>query len=226
MPLQEIPIAQLIRSKRRSLALEIRPDGVLIVRAPYFVKDSAIQEFVHQKRDWINKVQSRARKQAERCCPKQFIEGEKFFYLGNEYGLHIAEDMHGKLLFEDRFILSAVYLPKARRLFECWYREQAFSIFTQRCQWFARPMGVHYQSIKLSRAKHRWGSCHPKGNLCFNWRLIMAPQEIIDYVVVHELAHLRESNHSSRFWALVEKTYPDYRAARKWLKENQFQLHF
>ena len=221
----EIPIAQLIRSRRRSLALEIRPDGTLIVRAPHFVKDSVIQKFVSQKSEWIEKVYHRTREQLEIVSPKKFIEGEKFLYLGKEYTLHIAADISGKLLFEDQFILSARYLPKARKLFERWYREEAFLIFTQRCRFYAPKMGGPYQRIKLSSAKHRWGSCNPKGSLCFNWRLVMAPQETIDYVVIHELAHLKEPNHSVRFWEAVEKVFPDYRAAKKWLKENQLRLY-
>ncbi len=218
-------MVQLIRSKRRSIALQVRPDGALIVRAPYLVRDSVIEKFVQEKRDWISKVQQSLRQQSELVRPKQFIEGEKFLYLGNEYSLHIAEDMFGKLLFEDRFILGARYLPKARKIFESWYRNEAFFIFTQRCQRYAQQIGVSYQGIKLSNAKHRWGSCHPSGNLCFNWRLVMGPQAVIDYVVVHELAHLKELNHSSRFWSVVEKTLPDYRVSRKWLKDNHFRLN-
>lgn len=224
--MNQIPVSKLIRSKRKSLALEITDAGVLVVRAPFFMKDELIQKFVHQKREWIEKVYHRARQRFAEAKPKQFIEGEKFLYLGNEYRLHIAEDMFGKLLFEDQFILSARYLPKARRLFECWYREEAFSVFTDRCRFYAKPMGVDYKRLKLTNAKHRWGSCHPKGTLCFNWRLVMAPLKILDYVVVHELAHLIELNHSSRFWAVVEKALPNQRDAKKWLKENRFRLSF
>jgi len=219
-----IPIPQLIRSRRRSLALEVRIDGAVIVRAPYFVTDSVIQKFVSQNREWIDKVYQRTRHQSEQFAPKKFIEGEKFLYLGQEYPLHIAGEIGGRLLFEDQFLLSARYLPKARKLFDRWYREEAFSILTQRCQFYAPKIGVLYQRIKLSNAKQRWGSCNPKGNLCFNWRLVMAPREILDYVVIHELAHLKELNHSARFWAIVKKVIPSYREAKKWLKDNQPRL--
>ena len=86
-------------------------------------------------------------------------------------------------------------------------------------------MGVSYNSINLSGAKHRWGSCYPGGNLRFNWRLIMAPKNIVDYVVVHELAHLAEPNHSKRFWAVVEKAFACHREAKEWLKDNQLRLN-
>lgn len=224
--MNEISITKLVRSKRKSIALEIKEDGALVVRAPFFMKDALIQSFIHQKRDWIHKVYQRARQRFAQSRPKQFIEGEKFLYLGHEYGLHIALDMFGKLLFEDKFILSKRYVPKARELIERWYRDEAFAVFTKRCNYYAQKMGVSYKNLKLTSPKYRWGSCHPKGNLCFNWRLVMAPIEILDYVVVHELAHLREPNHSSRFWAHVEKVLPGHRDAKKWLKENRFQLYF
>ena len=222
---KDIPTPKLIRSKRRSIALEISSDGTFIVRAPHFVGEQAIQEFISRKRKWIDKIYDRARNRLTLFRPKQFIEGEIFLYLGNEYALHITQDMYGKLIFEDRFILNARYLPKARILFERWYREEAFMLFTLRCKFYAENMGVRYNSINLSSAKHRWGSCYPDGNLRFNWHLVMAPKDIIDYVVVHELAHLVEPNHSSRFWAIVEKVFQDHRQAKQWLKDNQFRLN-
>ena len=161
-----------------------------------------------------------------RTPTKQFIEGERFLYLGNEHPLHIAQDMYGKLIFEDHFILNERYLPKARILFERWYREEAFMLFTLRCKFYAGNMGVRYNSINLSGAKYRWGSCHSSGNLRFNWRLIMAPKDIIDYVVVHELAHLVELNHSSRVWAVVDNAFQGHRGAKRWLKDNQSRLNF
>jgi hypothetical protein len=196
------------------------------VRAPYFAGEQAIREFISRKRKWIGKIYDRTRRQLTLFEPKQFVEGERFLYLGNEYTLHIAGNMHGKLLFEDRFILNERYLPKARMLFENWYKEEAFMLFTLRSKFYAGNMGVSYNNINLSGAKHRWGSCYSNGDLRFNWRLIMAPKDIIDYVVVHELAHLAEPNHSSRFWAVVDKAFQNHREARKWLKDNQFRLNF
>jgi predicted metal-dependent hydrolase len=210
---------------RRSIALEIAPDGQFIVRAPNFAGDEVIQKFINSKRNWIDKVYNRTRQRLALFKPKQFVTGENFLYLGNEHALYVARDMHGKFIFEDKFILNERYLPRARILFERWYKEEAFMFFTLRCKFYAENMGVRYNSIALSGAKYRWGTCYPGAKLRFNWRLIMAPKEVIDYVVVHELAHLIEPNHSSRFWAVVEKTFQDYREARKWLKENQFRLN-
>jgi len=217
---------QIVRSRRRTLALQVRPDGSLLVRAPHFLGDPAIRKFISQKSGWIEKTTRLVHERASLHRPKQFAEGETFLYLGKEYPLHIAEDMYGKLIFEDRFILAEKYRSKARRLFEKWYKEEAFSIFTSRCMFYAEKMEVRYKTISLTSARSRWGSCTPKGDLRFNWRLVMAPAEILDYVVVHELAHLKELNHSSRFWQKVETACPSYKTARKWLKQSSLSLNF
>lgn len=99
------------------------------------------------------------------------------------------------------------------------YIEIARDIFTRKTEYYARIMGVSYGRISIREQKTRWGSCSSKGNLNFNWRLILAPEEVLDYVVVHELAHRREMNHSKAFYAIVESVLPDYRAARKWLRD-------
>lgn len=202
------------------MALQVQPDGALVVRAPHFLKDDRIRQFIDQKKEWIEKTTRKVRQRSEQLRFRKFEEGELFLHLGREYPLHIAEDMFGKFLFEDRFIVSAKYHPKAKRYMEKWYREEAFMVFTRRCQHFSELMGVKYRSLALSSAKSRWGCCTPHGTLRFCWRLVMAPMDIIDYVVVHELAHLKELNHSAKFWQLVFQTLPNYKVSKSWLKEN------
>ena len=100
------------------------------------------------------------------------------------------------------------------------YIELARDIFSRKTAWYARIMGVTYVRISIREQKTRWGSCSSKGNLNFNWRLIFAPPEVLDYVVVHELAHRKEMNHSKAFYAIVESVLPDYKKSRRWLREN------
>jgi predicted metal-dependent hydrolase len=109
----------------------------------------------------------------------------------------------------------------ARGRFERWYRAQAEEVITERVRLFAVRSGLAFQGLRISGAKSRWGSCSSKGTLNFSWRLIMAPLWVVDYVVVHELSHLVEHNHSKRFWAHVARYFPDYTNARRWLRENQ-----
>lgn len=174
---------KLIRTRRRTLALQVRPDGTLTVRAPMKMPVSAIEGFVIAKQTWIERTIAKLLERKTRYPKTKLEKNEK------------------------------------RR-----HEENTFMALTLRSQHFAERMGVRYKSLGLSNAKGRWGSCTSDGRVRFSWRLALVPPAILDYVVIHELAHLREGNHSPAFWAIVEKFCPDYRAAKSWLKENQDRL--
>jgi len=122
------------------------------------------------------------------------------------------------------FKLTEAAQPNAESVFTAWYRKQARNVLTERVEFFARKHGFKIGKIRVSSARTRWGSCSSKDTLSFTWRLVMAPLEVIDYVVVHELCHLKEMNHSKAFWTRVERILPDYKVHRKWLKENGVKL--
>lgn len=174
----------IVRSKRRTLALEVRTDGEVVVRVPQTMSDAAIREFIDKKRDWIYKNLEKASRRRE------------------------AENS------------LTVFSEEQRNDF----RRQAAAIFAERTAYFARIMGVEYGQITIREQKTRWGSCGSNHNLNFNWKLVLAPREVLDYVVIHELCHLKEMNHSPQFWAEVEKIQPDYRFRRKWLKDHGWRL--
>lgn len=227
MPPRIVPYDKVIvRSRRRTLSLQVQMDGSLVIRAPHSLNETIIDKFLNDKRDWIERASQKIQLRYKKVRSRNFVEGETFLYLGQEYPLHVAEDMFGQFLFEDRFIIDARYQAKAARLMKKWYQEEAFRMFTQRCQQYAGQMGVRYRSLSLSSAKSRWGCCTPHGTLRFCWRLIMAPLDIIDYVAVHELAHLKELNHSTSFWRLVGQVLPDYRQRKDWLNENGVLLNW
>ena len=177
---------EIIYSTRRTTALQVTPDGRVIVRAPKRCPRSFIEAFVRQKEDWVMRQLARFEKQRkEHPAPERPPLSDK-----------------------DR----ARYISIAR------------DIFTRKTAYYARIMGVSYGRIAIREQKTRWGSCSSKGNLNFNWRLILAPEEVLDYVVVHELAHRREMNHSKAFYAIVESVLPDYRQARRWLRDHGSSL--
>ena len=167
---------EVIRSSRRSLALQIRPDGTVLVRAPKRTSGTVIRAFVMQHRDWIEK---------------------QLHKLGDAPSVE-------KLTAEE---LEAL-------------REQAKLRLPQRAAYFAPLLGVSYGRITVRCQKTKWGSCSSQGNLNFNLLLMLAPQEVQDYVVVHELCHRLEMNHSARFWQAVEQILPDYGERRRWLREH------
>jgi hypothetical protein len=111
-------------------------------------------------------------------------------------------------------------LPQAREHFTAWYKLQARQLIEERVRYFAARFGLHYSRVRITSARTRWGSCSSRGTLSFTWRLVMAPPAAIDYVVVHELAHLLVRNHSPAFWRKLEELLPDYRPPQQWLKQN------
>ncbi|HSJ86637.1 MAG TPA: SprT family zinc-dependent metalloprotease [Anaerolineales bacterium] len=218
-----IEINQIIRSKRRTLAIQIKNDGSLIVRAPNRATNTAIREFVEQHQAWIERKQVQARSVVVEL-PKQFVPGEKFLFLGEAYPLEIVKHQKQPLILDGSFKMSESASRRAELVFERWYREQAREILQERLDWFANQYGFQYQGIKITSAKTRWGSCNAKGALNFSWRLILAPLEQVDYVVVHELAHTVHHNHSKRFWRKVETIVPNYKEHKKWFRKHGPQL--
>jgi predicted metal-dependent hydrolase len=211
---------KLIRSKRRTIALAITADASLIVRAPMNTPLSYIERLVNTKVDWIRKAVARVSSRP-RPVVHEYIDGESFLYLGKSYKLSIVKNADEKLIFRSAFILSAKEKKHARALFISWYKKEAKKKITERVEWCARRAGLSYKSVKITTASRRWGSCSTSNGLNFSWRLIMAPLSVVDYVVVHELAHLEHKNHSKAFWDRVKVMYPNYDKAQKWLKENE-----
>lgn len=164
---------RVVRSDRKTLALQILPDGTVVVRAPRKMPPAQIHRFVAEKESWIRKHTT-----AVPTLPK--LTRAQLQQLKNQAAAHIPS-------------LAAAY---------------------------AHRMKVRYGKITIRCQHTRWGSCSSKGNLNFNCMLMLAPASVIDYVVIHELCHRLEMNHSQRFWALVQQHCPDYAAQRRWLKEH------
>jgi hypothetical protein len=217
-----INIHRLVRSKRKTLLLIVETDGTLTVRAPLRMREADIWRFVEEKADWIKGKQARLRKDAP--APRQYVDGERFLYLGKEVPLRLVPDQRPVLVLDRSFKLTKSVQPQAESVFEAWYKQQARAIVTERVKFFAREYGFKIGKVRVSSARTRWGSCSQKGTLSFTWRLVMAPLEVIDYVVVHELCHLKELNHSKAYWAQVETILPDYKVRRKWLRNNSVKL--
>ena len=220
----EIRIDKIIRSKRRTIALEVARDARLIVRAPYRTPLHFIEKVVFKKRFWIKEKQEIVRDRRKKVIPKEFISGEGFLYLGNMYKLEFIDDLDMPIVFNNGFKIARKNYDIAKEILIAWYKAQAYQKISERVNWHSSLSGLKYNKIKISDAQKRWGSCSAKGNLNFSWRLIMAPLRVIDYVVVHELAHLEEKNHSKRFWNKIKIMLPDYEQYRDWLKENRYLL--
>lgn len=217
-----IVIDKIIRSNRKSISIQVVENGNLIVRAPKRVTKREINQIIIKHKEWILKKQAIVKSRI--ISKKQFVEDEIFLLFGKKHYLKFNDKFKTPIIFDDKIVVSKFISEKWEYIFELWYKKVALDFFLKRAVIYSKLLGVRYTKIKLSSAKTRWGSCSSKGNINLSWRLIMAPVQIIDYVVVHELAHLIEPNHSHKFWFHVGRILPEYRILRKWLKENGYML--
>jgi len=218
-------IDKIIRSQRKTIAIIIQRDGKLVVRAPRRASDAQIKNFIDLKANWIKAKQAEAAQRLAQRKSKQFINGETFLYLGSAYPLKIVDQAQAPLTLQDGyFLLSRSAQSIAKGLFINWYKKQARQVLSERVGLYAAQFRINYQKIRISSARTRWGSCSSRGTLSFTWRLVMAPVPVIDYVVIHELAHTIEENHSRSFWNTMKSMMCDYTQHSEWLKANGYQL--
>ena len=210
---------QLIRSKRKTLSLQINNNAELVVRAPNRLSVKKIEQFIDEKSDWIDKKSSSMH--AKKPQISSYTESEKFLYLGNEYPLNV-DTTHAKGLRFDGQMFSLS--TGGKQEFLAWYKKSFKKIALPRLEYYAKKYHLNYSQVRLKNQKTLWGSCSGTNNINLNYLLIMAPMSVIDYVIVHELCHTIHKNHSKDFWHLVEQIFPNYKADKSWLKKNGHKL--
>ena len=213
-------IDKLIRSHRKTIGLQITNDARLIVRAPYLASEDFIQKLIHRKESWIKNKLAFFKQRQNKTLIRNFQPGEEFLYLGQSYPLVVMENLSKAVILDNSLMISPVVLGNARDHLEYWYKAQASEYITQRTEYYAQISDLKYSSVRINNATTRWGSCGYKNTLNFTWRLIMAPARVVDYVIIHELMHLKQKNHSHRFWIEVALMMPDYKQDERWLKHN------
>lgn len=219
---------ELIFSRRKTLGITVYPDGRVVVRAPLGASEAEVQDLVRKKGGWIVKKQQMFEDYPPPPPPRRYVSGESHLYLGREYRLKVVQDSRQSVtLTGDRFLLhvrDSSDLSGKQKLMTEWYRARAREVFAERldaCYVVAQRHGIPFPEMKIRLMKKRWGSCSSKGNINLNLRLIQTPQSCIDYVIFHELAHLRVLNHSAAFYALLAKMLPDWRERRESLNKVQ-----
>ncbi len=216
------------RKRRRTICLQIREGGKIVVMAPYHTPKREIERFLEGKQAWIaGKISEKEKlaKEAER----RFLPGERFLYLGEWYPLEIRESRHEEpplRLSFGHFILHQGRVDEARDLFIEWYKKEAKERIAERMDYYSHRLHLFPIGIKITSAKSRWGSCSPDNRLSFSWKIVMASLAVIDYILIHELVHMREKNHSKKFWDTIGSILPEYRKHRVWLRENGHLLEF
>ncbi len=220
MPMDKIKINKIIRSKRKTVALIVTSDAELIIRAPIKTPLQYLKDLVNKKTQWIRAKLNEIQKNPK-LRTKEFINGESFLYLGEVYKLIIVNNAKEDIKIKDNYIIiSASIAMNVKDVLIKWYKAEAKKKIKERCDIYSKITGYRPNSVKITNAQKRWGSCSSKGTINFSWRLIMATEDVIDYVIVHELVHLKQRDHSRLFWNKVKDTLPDYKIRQKWLKDN------
>ncbi|TCS38319.1 hypothetical protein EDC30_10254 [Paucimonas lemoignei] len=216
----------LLRSKRRTIGFLIDDDG-LRMTAPKWVSIAEIEAAIHEKQRWIfTKLKERRERSARRLQPHmQWRDGATLPYLGSDITLRLGTGRNEGIAFSETARELTISLPadageqQLKDRVQGWLQQQAKRIFAERLPLYAAKLEVAYRSFALSSASTQWGSCTADGRIRLNWRLVHFALPLIDYVVAHELSHLREMNHSPRFWATVQSVFPEFQSARKALRE-------
>ncbi len=211
----------IVRSARKTLSVSVDALGKVTVRAPKGCSEERIFSFLQSKESWILRHKRQGERNRARI-PGENLDGYSFLLLGKESTVVLTDGR--AIVFDDQ--AGRIYVPRKntkKRLVQ-WLKENAERIFRVVTERKAREMGVLWKTVKVNSARSKWGCCTYDNELRYSFRLLYAPKEVIEYVVVHELSHVRHKNHSQAFWREVQKYVPDYKARRQWLKDNRILM--
>ena len=216
----KIDISRNLRLKSISIIIY---KNYIKVRAPFLFSNKKIDELLKKKFNWIKKNLA-IQQNILSSIKKKYINGEEFKYLGKTYILKIIKDKNYNVKIKDNLLIVTTKntedIIKIRRLISKWFHEKSAVYFNRQTLFYAKENKIKVAAIKIREYKSRWGSCSIDSIITFNWRLIMAPPHVIKYVIIHELMHIKEYNHSPEYWRLVESLYPNKKKAQYWLIYN------
>lgn len=218
----------LLLQKRQDIKISVDLVNGVEVHAPEEVKQHLLSDALKQKAPWIARKQKELAEVQQPSVSREFVSGEKFPYLGRHYRLKVNRNEHQNVdlgLYQGRFVASvpgnwdqAKVDEELRAQFERWYRTHAQRKVEERAAYYKNLMGVTPASVRVRTQHKRWGTCTTDGHIYINWRLVMAPSQVLDYVVVHELAHLKVPEHNQNFWRKVRAILPKYEERKEWLR--------
>lgn len=217
---------EIVRSRRSTADIVVERNGKIVVRAPATFPDERIEDIVEAKRYWIYKTLAEWRDLNATRVLREYRNGEGFLYLGRSYRLLLVAKQDRPVELKDgRFCLRRDFVDRgdvalAQAAFRDYYVSRGQERLTHRVNYYAPKVGVSPTGIDVRELGYRWASCSHSGKLAFHWKCMMAPAKIIDYIVVHELCHMRQGDHTDVFWNEVDKIIPDYEERKTWLKKN------
>jgi hypothetical protein len=223
---------QLFSTKRKTIQIKIENQKKIKVNAPYTLKIEEIIYILNKKSNWIKNKIIFFEKIGYVELNKKFEEGERFLFLGDEY---ILKFLNGKGVINKSIYLEKNFLiytyrkndpDSIKNNLKIWYKKESLNIINKRINHYKKYFDYNPRDIKVKEQNKRWGSCTYKDDLLFNWKIIMMKIDVIDYIVIHEMCHMKYKNHSKDFWILVSNIMPDYKEKEKWLKENSYKIVF
>ena len=208
--------------RRKKLSITVERDRSVVVKAPTGTSLEKIQQVVESRKQWLYEKIHHEQKYRPPLHPpgKELVNGESLLYLGRSYQLELIDTIKDIALVNNRFLVPTHQQQKRGEVFRKWYIQQSKEVILPRVQYYAERLGVDFNQAKITSSKYRWGSCTTNDNVTFNWRLIKAPMFVINYVIVHELVHFLEPNHTPRFWGIIRSQITQMDKAKQWLKVN------
>jgi predicted metal-dependent hydrolase len=223
---------RIVRSpKRRSISIEIRKAQV-VVRAPMEVAQTVLMSFLQEKTAWVKaKIAEQQQALTLQPEPRRYVQGGQIPFMGEELTLVLGRGSRAAIARIDQQ-LHLILSPRARvdeetqirQLLSRWYQQQALRILTDKTRHLAQAMGLVCTQVSIKATRSKWGHCTSSGAIQYNWQILLAPEAIVDYLVAHEVSHLRHHNHSADFWALVASVCPTFKVDRAWLKSEGASL--
>lgn len=214
--------------KTKYVRLEVRPEAGLIVVIPKSYKSDQIPTLLKEKERWISDKLTKYCQVQRHSSSRALKDGDTIPYLGRDLEVITRQSYRNveRVNVEPNKLVVDLKAGNNRLgiVLERWYRMKAAQLIDEKAKKLSARMGLTYNRLSIKGQKTRWGSCSQKGNLSFNWKLLMVPEPVIDYVIIHELAHLKEMNHTKRFWQLVDRHCPEWRDHKKWLKDHTLKL--
>lgn len=216
---------EIVRSRRKTADIIVERDGSILVRAPESIPDERIEDMVEAKRYWIYKTLAEWKDLNAARVLREYRSGEGFLYLGRSYRLLLVADQDEPVLLKSgrfclrRDLVETGDVDAARTVFRDYYVARGRDRIGERVAYYAPKVGAECGAVDVRDLGHRWASYSPARDLAFHWKCMMAPQSIIDYIVVHELCHFHQTDHTDAFWNEVDKVMPAYRERKEWLRK-------
>lgn len=221
LTVDDLSVQMQFSPRRKTVELTVERDGSLTVKAPVGTDTDLLEGFVREKQFWVYTKLAEKDALRQPVHAREFVTGEGFRYLGRSYRLLLVDEQDVPLKLEaGRFRLLRSEVGRGREHFMAWYKAHALPWFRRRVKLYAPRIGGEPTRLEVRDLGYRWGSCGQAGGLNFHWATILLPAGVVDYIVVHELVHLREANHTPEFWTRVERVLPDYHQRKEWLAAN------